>query len=197
MKARGFFLKREVHLGLHAQIGLPESGDGSALAEAAGLVESARSGVVGIDQQGGAQSELRGMRHGLGKEGGAHAFAALRRGDGERIDVVFAGHGLIFHALDVHSGKGRQKGEGARAEGVIIGAVIGQNESDGLVADFGQKGVFVAVEHVVAATYGREFVPCLALFGIERLVVHVPMQGFEHVARHKARIVGRGRGESK
>ena len=89
MKARGFFLKREAHLGLHAQIGLPESGDGSALAEAAGLVELARSGVVGIDQQGGAQSELCGLRHGLGKEGGAHAFAALRRGDGERIDVVF------------------------------------------------------------------------------------------------------------
>jgi hypothetical protein len=140
---------------------------------------------------------LCGLRHGLGKEGCANAFAALRGGDGERVDVVFAGHGLIIHAVDVHSGKGRQESKSARAEGVIIGAVIGQNESDGLVADFGQKGVFVAVEHVVAATYGREFVPCLALFGIERLVVHVPMQGFEHVARHKARVVGRGRGESK
>ena len=197
MKARVFFLKREGHLGLHAQIGLPESGDGSALAEAAGLVESARSGVVGIDQQGGAQSELCGLRHGLGKEGGAHAFAALRGGDGERIDVVFAGSGLIFHAVDVHSGKGRQEGEGAGAQGVIVGAVIGQNEPNGLVVEQGQKGVSIAVKHVFAATYGREFVPCLALFGIERLVVHVPMQGFEHVARHKARVVGRGRGESK
>jgi len=55
----------------------------------------------------------------------------------------------------------------------------------------------VAVEHVVAATNFGEFVPGLGLCDAEWDFVHVPVQSLEHVARHKAGIVGRGRAKMK